>query len=93
MLRALARANSSAQRAMISHANKDLILALVECATNIIRGNVELSDSQYNKLKRYHSQLKRLIRKKTSQKERKTILQRGGFLGALVGPLLKVLLG
>jgi len=91
-LKALARVNSTVQKAIISTANKDLVLALVECAINIIRGNVTLTKGQYTKLKRYHKHLRQLVRTKTSQRERRSILQTGGFLGALLRPLLGALL-
>jgi len=91
-LKALAKANSLVQKAMISSANKDLVLTLVECATNIIRGNVDLTKSQYTRLKRYHQYLRRLVRSKTSDQEKRKILQTGGFIGALLRPLLSVVL-
>ena len=92
-LQALAKANKAVKSAMISSANKDLILSLVECATNIIRGNVKLTRHQFQRLKRYRTELERLTKPKTSQKDRKEILQSGGFLGALLRPLLGLLLG
>lgn len=73
------------------HASKDLILSLVECAENIIRGNVKLTPLQFRRLKRYRTELERLTKRKASQNNQKTLLQKGGFLGALLGPLLGLL--
>ena len=92
-LQDLVKASNAVKRSMISNADKDLILSLVECATNIIRGNVKLSDVQFRRLKRYKTELERFTKPKTSQKEKKELLQRGGFLGALLKPLIGLLLG
>ena len=92
-LQDLAKASNSVKRSIISNADKDLILSLVECATNIIRGNVKLNNAQFRRLKRYKAELERLTKPRTSQKEKKQLLQRGGFLGALLKPLIGLLLG
>ena len=92
-LQDLVKASNSVKRSMISKADKELILSLVECATNIIRGNVKLTDHQFCRLKRYKKELERLTKPRTSQKEKKELLQRGGFLGALLKPLVGLLLG
>jgi len=92
-LQALAKASKTIKSAMITNASKDLILSLVECAANLIRGNVRLTPHQFRTLKRYRTELEKLVKPKTSQKDRKTILQSGGFLGALLRPLLSLLLG
>lgn len=90
-LQALYKANRAIQKSMIAHGSKDFILSLVECVTNIIRGNAKLTPAQLNQLKPYERELKRFVRKKTSQKERKSILQKGGFLGSIVKPVLSFL--
>jgi len=92
-LQALAKASNAIKSDMISTASKDLILSLVECASNIIKGNVRLTPAQFRRLRRYRVELERLVKPRTSQRDRKTILQKGGFLGALVRPLLELLLG
>ena len=92
-LQALSKASMAVKSAMISNTGKDLILSIVECATNIIRGNVKLTPHQFNTLKRYRAELELLIKPRTSQKLRKEILQNGGFLGALLRPLLGLFLG
>ena len=42
-------------------------------------------------LARRKSILKKLALKKTSLKDERKILQKGGFLGALIGPIVSVL--
>ena len=58
---------------------------------DVLNENVDLSDSHKRTLKRHRALLHKLVLKKTSMKNKKKILQTGGFLGALLGPIVKVL--
>jgi hypothetical protein len=91
-LQALAKANRVIKKSMISNASKDIILSLVEIATNIIRGNVILTPDQLAKLRPYEQALRSFVKTRASQKQRKAILQKGGFLGALLKPFLSLLM-
>lgn len=64
---------------------------LSECAHNILKGTVNLTPAQYKKLKKYKLQLRVLANKKASAKKKKSTIQKGGFIGALLGALLPVL--
>lgn len=75
----------------MKEAYPDLIKALCECSLNILKGNVKLNRAQKKKLCRYKNKLRALIAKKTSMKSRKQILQSGGLIGALLGPVIGVL--
>ena len=77
--------------AIIRKCDNDLICSLSECCHNILKGNVHLTLTQKVKLRRHKHNLRKLSLKKTSIKQRKKILQRGGFLGALITPILSVL--
>jgi hypothetical protein len=58
-----------------------------ECADNILRGNVPLPNLQKEKLKRNKAGLRALTKKSVSLKQKKAILQKGGFLGSLLAPI------
>lgn len=77
---------------MIKKSSKDFIETLVEICINIIKGNVPLSSAQFKRLKRFHKQLKQVTLKSTPQKKKRRVFQQGGFLGALLKPLLGLLL-
>ena len=62
-----------------------------ECANNVLKGNVPLTDRQKTKLRRSRKDLKALSAKKTALRKKRHILQRGGFLTALLPPILGVL--
>lgn len=90
---ALGNVNADIANMMISSASKDLMLALVEIVRNIIKGNVNLTNAQYNKFKRCSAHLERLVEPKTTLARRKEILQNGGFFGALASLLAPIVTG
>jgi len=69
----------------------DFIDCVSECAKNIIKGNVPLNPAQLQRLRRDRSNVRVLASKKTSLKKKRRVLQKGGFLGALLPPVLGVL--
>jgi len=64
-----------------------------ECAKNVIKGNVPLTNRQMTNLRRKKHDLRSLSKKKTSLRKKRKILQKGGFLSALLPPVLTVLSG
>jgi len=64
-----------------------------ECAINILHGNVQLSAKQKTALRHNKQNLRRLSIKKTSLKKKRQIIQKGGFLGAIIAPILATLGG
>ena len=88
MLKVLAKTKPATCKAIMQNADKDLVDCLCECAHNILKGNVPLSKPQKTKLTRHKQDLRAIAKKTTRQKEKKDILQKGGFLPALLAPLL-----
>ena len=91
LLRLLRKLKPSVVRAVMKEASPDLIKALCECSLNILKGNIKLNSSQKKKLALHKNILRTLVSKRTSMKKRKTILQKGGLIGALLAPVLGVL--
>jgi len=79
------------KRILQSHCSPDFVTCVCECAKNLLIGNVPLTASQKATLRRRYNNLRDLALKKTSQRKRKQIIQSGGFLGALLGPIISVL--
>ena len=73
--------------------DKGLLTCLCECSKNILKGNVSLSSVQKKKLRCHKRSLRELTLKKTSKKKRNKIVQKGGFLDALITPILSLLGG
>ena len=74
-------------------ANRDLINAVCECATNVLDGRVPLSGGQKRRLVKHKTKLRELANKKVGLKKKRRILQTGRFLGALLAPALSFLGG
>jgi hypothetical protein len=91
-LKLLYKSSPAIRRKLLrNHCSPDFITCVCECAKNVLVGNVPLNSSQKATLRRRYNSLKELALKKTSQKKRKQIIQSGGFLGALLGPIISVL--
>ena len=82
---------------MITAANLGQIESISETALNLLKGNIIIHKSSFERLKPYKDKLLYLTRKKTSPKQNKEVLnQKGGFLPLLAGhvaPLAVDLLG
>ncbi len=90
-LRVLCKCNKRQREGIINGANKELINTICECVDNILEGNVKLTNSQYTKLRRYQSVLRELRDKRTPiNRKRETIVQHGGFLSALLAPIIAI---
>jgi hypothetical protein len=87
-LKLLCKAKPSLVKAMIKGAPPDLIDALCECGLNVLKGNVPVSPAQKKRLGRHKNNLRVLVKKGTSAKRRRQILQKGGIL-----PLLLPIIG
>ena len=77
---------------IIEHADDKFIDGLCQGAYKILEGDIAVSSKQYSKLKPYRGNLSKLASKRTGKKKRKQILQEGGFLPALIAPILASLL-
>jgi hypothetical protein len=94
LLNSLFKASAINRKAFLKkHCNEDFINCIAECVHNILKGNVKLSAPQKSKLSRRKKLMRKLILRKTSSKNKKKIIQSGGFLGAILGPIVKVLGG
>ena len=73
--------------------DKDFISCISECFKNVVKGHVRLSPGQRRALLRKAKHLRLLASRKTSLASKKKAIQSGGFLGAILGPIVKVLGG
>lgn len=86
----LSKARPSIVKTFIKTADNGLINAICECCVNVLKGNVPITKVQKNRLRKYKNELRSLVKKKTSQKKKKNIIQKGGFIPALLGPIIGV---
>ena len=94
-LKRLHRASLKEKKVLLKKASKDteFVKCLCECAKNIIKGNVKLTSPQREKIRHRKQSFRKLCLKKTPLKEKRRIVQTGGFLGALLGPIISILGG
>ena len=88
ILKALAKAHPHVCQAILKGADKDLLQCLSECAYNILKGNVHLTPTQKAQLTKYKQKIRQVADKQTALKTKQKTLQSGGFLPALLAPLL-----
>lgn len=92
-LRLLAEGNPRINKTLINEANSEFINCICECAKNVLNGNVPLTSKQAYKLEKHKHNLRTLINKRLRKDRKKNILQRGGFLPALLAPIAASLAG
>src|SRR6266516_195049 len=93
-LRVLQKSSPKVRKTLLKkHCSPEFVKCICECAKNVLAGNVALSPEHKRQLKRHKLSLRKLALKRTSATAKKKIVQRGGFLGALLGPIVKVLGG
>ena len=91
-LRLLHKASPKARKELLEkHCTPDLVESICECCYNVLKGSVPLTRSQKDALRRKKQMLRQLALKKTSLKKKKELIQKGGFLGVLLGPIVSVL--
>ena len=92
VIMALSKSPRSIRNSVIESAPNELVDCICECAHNLLKGNVSLSPVQFKRLKRYRKQLRQLTAKQATRKEKRTILQKGGFLG-IIAPIISSIAG
>ena len=88
VLKVLGKAHPHVCQAILRGADKELLKCLSECAYNILRGNVKLTPAQKARLTKYKQKLRKVADRKTNLKQKQKLVQTGGFLPALLAPLL-----
>lgn len=91
VLMALALMTPKERKAVLKAADKSRIQSVCECAHNLLKGNIAVSDQQKRKLRKHKQALRRLVKKGESLgKKRRFIIQKGG--GVLIPLLLSTVL-
>ena len=82
----------SQQKSFIDGASRDVIYTLSELCDNLLAGNVSLQPKEITKLKKFQDEIRFVHRRKPSLKQKKHVLTRGGFLGAVLSVAIPALL-
>ena len=89
ILQVLATAKPALKKAIINAGDKELIDTLCDCAQNLLKGNVTMTTRQKTCLRRHKNLLRQLTQRQSLQ-AKKQLLQKGGFLGSLLAPVLGI---
>ena len=76
------------RRKILREGGKPLMRALREIAFNVLRGKLPLTAKQLARLKKHKTCVRLVAKKNTSNQTRVKIAQKGGFISALLTPLL-----
>jgi len=88
VLKRVGRMSAKEKKEFLKSCNKDFIHGICECVRNLLKGRVPLKAGHLRCLARRRKSLRELALKSTSLARRKQILQKGGFVGALIQPLI-----
>jgi hypothetical protein len=84
----LKKLGPNARKKFFKTCNKDCIVKVCECIKNVLNSNLKIKSSHLKKLSRHKQTLRALASKSTSLTKRKQLLQRGGFIGALLPAII-----
>ena len=88
----LADASRNERKKLLKNASEEQLKGLFEICLNIIRGNVPMEKSDFQRLKRHKNTLSTLASHKVPMyKKRRIANQKGGFLGSVAAFALPVL--
>jgi len=90
-LKRIRKMGDRAKQEYVRKCDKEFLDCISECAKNLIKGNVPLTSRQMTNLRRKKHDLRSLSKRNTSLRTKRKILQKGGFLSALLPPILSVL--
>ena len=92
LLKILHKTTPNVRKKLLSTFPKEMMQLLSECALNILKGTVVLKKGQKEKLRRHRRKLHTLADKKASKKDKEKVVQNGGFLSSLIGPIIEAAL-
>ena len=93
-LKYLSCCNNKIRKEVLKGVNQELILTLCDCILNCLNGNIKLNDNDILKLKKYKKALRSLIsRNQTIKKQRKILVQKGGYILPIIVPSILTALG
>jgi len=93
ILRALSGLDEASRKAYISEVKKDVIDTIVAVVRNLLKSTTRLTDTQLTRLRAKAKDIKDLLAPRASTETKRRVLQRGGFLGSLLGLIPTVIGG
>jgi hypothetical protein len=94
MLQVLRKSNPKLRKILLRNCDPEIIKTICEIAINTLNGNIKVSKNNFAEFKKHKIFLRKLACPKSSLKsKRKIIVQKGGFLPALLGTVISGVIG
>ena len=93
ILQLLAKCDKHTSNAVVKSAKPEFLNCVSDICHNILQDKVKLSSKEKNRLAKYKRNIRKIANKATTQKTKRELIQKGGFLGAILSPLLGSLIG
>ena len=87
-LQYLANCNQRTAKTIIREAPPPLVHCVSDICYNLLNGKVKLTPKEKKRLIRYKKHIRKVAKRATTKKTKKKIIQTGGFLRAILAPLL-----
>jgi len=84
LLLAISKCKTCMRKAIINKSDKKLVNSICEMVFNLINGNLNINNSDFQKLKKYKTSLRKLVKKSNLASKKKILVQNGGFLQFLI---------
>ena len=91
-LKLLHKAKPKFVKAVISNSLPDFIHCLADCCHNLLKSNIHITKHQKKRLEPYKRTLRKLT-KSISVNQKWKVMQRGGFLSALLSAVIPTIAG
>lgn len=92
-LQYLAKCDKHNAKSIVNNSKPEFVNCISDICHNILRNKVILTPKEKKKLSKYKHQIRRIARPKTTKKTKKVLIQKGGFLSAILAPLLGSVIG
>ena len=91
VLKVLSKTKPKLLKQQIKQLPPVVIHTIKRLSKNYIKGNIKLTPKQLSRIRRYKKQLQELALSKTSVARSRRLMQKGGFLTSLIGPIIGIL--
>ena len=91
LLTSIASCKKCLRNTIIQKGSKDFINSIIECVDNLLRDNIKLGESEFKKVQKAKSTLRKLVKKSSLTEKKKLLIQKGGFLQYLIPAAVSVI--
>ena len=81
------------KKVILSKASDDLVRCICDISHNVLSGTAEISRPHKKRLAKHKNSLRKLADRKLPLSRKKKIIQKGGFLGALLSAAIPAITG